>query len=231
VKTLTVLSIAAVSSLLFACGGSSGGADTAQPGDEQDITKDACSKAALSAAETEYGNSPDGTKVQVLTKGKKYRVTVGIGNPEDGAHDYYVEFSGDCSSKPKVSEVPSLAHPLRDASHAAYDKLLWGNGDTMPASAATPATSLPAGAHKQYKTWLSYGTGTCSDVGSFKVTVSGQDTFGVTCTQVGDSIKYRVAVYDSKGGDIDFASIYGLSSGVGDKGVSWQNETFEQQDN
>ena len=68
---------------------------------------------AISAAENEYGNSPDGTSVKVLTKGTKYRVTVGLHNEEDGPHDYYVVFPSGCSSSPKVSEVPSLPHPLR----------------------------------------------------------------------------------------------------------------------
>lgn len=42
----------------------------------------------------------------MIAKGKKYRITVGIGNPEDGAHDYLVVFTGDCTkSKPTVTEV------------------------------------------------------------------------------------------------------------------------------
>ena len=50
-----------------------------------------------------------GTKIRALTKGKHYRVTVGIGNPEEGAHDYYVDFAGACSSKPKACVSQSIA--------------------------------------------------------------------------------------------------------------------------
>jgi hypothetical protein len=230
------ISLAAAASLaalaLVACGGSSssGSNNGDIAGDDADFTNDACAKPALDAAETEYGNSPDGTKIRALIKGKHYRVTVGIRNPEDGPHDYYVDFASGCSSKPKVTEVPWFPHPLRDASHAVYDKILHANADKMDATHDIPETALPAAAKKQFDTWVSYGTKTCSAVKAYKVAVSGQDTFAVSCDQVGDSIKFRIAIWDSKGGDIDQASTYGLTSGVVDQGVSWQNEEFEQQD-
>jgi hypothetical protein len=48
-----------------------------------------CKANALDAAEEEYGNDPDRT--EVTTRPNNYFVvTVGIGNPEDGAHNYLV---------------------------------------------------------------------------------------------------------------------------------------------
>lgn len=229
---ILVAATAAAALALVACGGSSSSpspTDGDATGDEMDITKDACSKPALTAAETEYGNSPDGTKVKVLTKGKRYLVTVGIRNAEDGPHDYYVDFASGCSSTPKVTEVPFFPHPLRDAAHAAYDKILFAHADKMDSAHDIAETDLPAAAKKQFNTWTKNGPSTCSAVKSYKVTVAGQDTFAVSCDVVGDSIKLSIAIWDSKGADVDQAACYGLTSGVGDKGVSWQNETFEEQ--
>ena len=74
--------------------------------DEQALTGDRCHAPALNAAETEYGNDPVRTRTKVLVKGKKYIITVGIGNVEDGPHDYLIVFSGDCTkTTPFVKEV------------------------------------------------------------------------------------------------------------------------------
>jgi hypothetical protein len=225
----TALAITVTALALVACGGSS--SSNGDPaGDSADITNDPCAKPALAAAEKEYGNAPDRTAIKALIKSKHYRVTVGIGNPEDGAHDYYVDFPSGCSSTPKVAEVPSNPHPLRDAAHAEYDKILWANGDKMDASHDVAESALPDAAKKQFETWTKNGKSTCSAVKSYKVAVSGKDTFAVSCDVVGDSIQFSIAIWDSAGADIDQASTYGLSSSVGDKGVSWQNETFEQKD-
>lgn len=228
-KILHLLSIAAVSSVLFACGGSSSDADVG-PGDEADITKDACTKAALSAAEDEYGNDPMRTHVKVLTKGKRYAVTVGIGNPEDGAHDYYVDFASGCSSKPKVTDVPWYPHPLRDAMHTEYQKLLRANGNKFPASAVTDKSTLPAAAKKQLETWVKNKT--CTSVDSYEVSVGGKSTFAVACTRDNSgnvkSYDESFVVWDDKGGDIDMASVWWNDMHVGVKGISWQNETFEE---
>jgi hypothetical protein len=79
------------------------------PADEEALTSDRCHKPALDAAESEYGNDPMRTRTKVLIKGKKYIITVGIGNPEDGAHDYLIVFSGDCTkTTPFVKEVTSF---------------------------------------------------------------------------------------------------------------------------
>jgi hypothetical protein len=70
---------------------------------------DPCRAKALSAAEDAYGtisgNGPSGTTIAVLIKGKKYAVTVGIGDPEDGSKDYIVTFPSGCDSEPKVVEA------------------------------------------------------------------------------------------------------------------------------
>jgi hypothetical protein len=228
----TVLAFVTAAALgLVACGGASssvGAGDGNVTGDDMDITRDACSKPALNAAEAEYGNAPEGTKVKALTKSKRYLVTVGIGNAEDGAHDYYVDFASGCTSKPKVTEVPFLAPALQAAAHTAYDKILWGHADAMDTTHDVAESDLPANAKKQFDTWVKNGKSTCSAVKSYKVTVSGQDTFAVSCDVVGDSIQFSIAIWDAEGADIDQASCYGLASGVGDKGVSWQNETFEE---
>src|SRR5438105_2572896 len=211
---------------LVGCGGST---DSSPDNSDADFKSDPCHAKAISAAENEYGNSPDGTSVKVLTKGTKYRVTVGLHNEEDGPHDYYVVFPSGCSSSPKVSEVPSLPHPLRDAVHAAYGKILSDNKNEMPASYGVAASALPNAARKQLDTWTANGHSTCSAVNGFKVTAGGQATFGVQCVVPQDSIKFDIAIYDSTGKDIDQAAIYHTND-VGDHGVSWQNETFLQED-
>lgn len=229
-KLAVILPIAAL--VLAACSGSSNDGSDVGNSPDNDITKtDACAKAALSAAESEYGNDPMRTKIKVLTAGKKYAVTVGIGNPEDGAHDYYVEFAGACTSKPKVTEVPSYPHPLRDAMHGAYDKILGGNGNVFPKSDATSESSLPEAAKKQFSTWKS-GRSTCTSVDAYKISVSGKDTYAVACTRDNSgsvkSYDFSFAVWDDQGGDIDQASVWEKDMSVGEKGISWQNETFEE---
>jgi hypothetical protein len=52
-----------------------------------------CKSAALWAAENAYGNDPMRTETKQLTD-DTFQVTVGIGNPEDGAHTYQVTFEG-----------------------------------------------------------------------------------------------------------------------------------------
>ncbi len=225
----SIVALAALVLPLVACGGAASSADPTA-GESDELKRDACTKPALAAAEAEYGNAPDGTKVKVLTKSKKYRVTVGIGNPEDGAHDYYVEFPAGCSSTPKVTEVPFLPHPLRDAAHAAYDTILWGHGDTLASASETGASGLPKAAKQQFDSWTRAGNSNCSAVKAYEVKVHGASTFAVACDVVGDSIKLSFGIWDDKGSSVDQASVYGLSSGVGDKGVSWQNETFQVQD-
>lgn len=68
---------------------------------------DPCRDAALTAAEDQYGNYPNRTYVKTVEAEKEYRVAVGIGNPEDGEHDYYVVFPDGCSSQPTVTEIDS----------------------------------------------------------------------------------------------------------------------------
>jgi hypothetical protein len=62
-----------------------------------------CSKNAVQAAEEEYGNEPDHTEV-TKRPNNYFVVTVGIGNPEDGAHSYLVHCPSaaplcDCEAK------------------------------------------------------------------------------------------------------------------------------------
>ena len=56
-------------------------------------SKATCGSAALSVAEDEYGNDPMDTHV-TPKKNQFYVITVGIGNPEDGAHTYLVKCQG-----------------------------------------------------------------------------------------------------------------------------------------
>jgi Cu/Zn superoxide dismutase len=63
-----------------------------------------CKEAARWAAEKEYGNDPVRTQVRTIEEGKEYLVTVGIGNPEDGAHSYRVYFPGNVCD-PRFAEV------------------------------------------------------------------------------------------------------------------------------
>jgi hypothetical protein len=118
---------------------------------------------------------------------------------------------------------------LRDAAHGVYDAILHGADDEMPSDYATPESGLPAAAQKQFRTWKADGTHFCSSVQSYEVEVSGQATFAVTCdTRTRDSIHFHMAIWDAVGADIDQVAVYGLDSGVVDQGVSWQNETFEE---
>jgi hypothetical protein len=66
---------------------------------------DKCRSAALGAAEDDYGNAPHKTTVKTVKTGAIYHVAVGIGNPEDGEHDYEIIFSNGCESKPAVREL------------------------------------------------------------------------------------------------------------------------------
>jgi hypothetical protein len=224
---LALLTCSASLLALTACGGSTSADVGNSPDDE--LKNDACAKPALAAAEDAYGNDPMRTKVKALVKGVKYFVTVGIDNPEDGAHDYYVTFASGCSSKPKVTDVPWFPHPMRDATHAAYDPIIHGANDEMPSSYAVPATDLPTAAKTQYDTWKRGGTSLCGSVGSYKVEVGGKPTYAATCdTRNLDSIWFHIAIWDSQGNDIDQAAVYGLNSGIVDRGISWQNETFEE---
>jgi hypothetical protein len=215
---------------LVGCAASS--SDPIDNSPDNDITKDACAQKALTAAEKEYDNDPMRTKTIVLTKSVKYVVTVGIGNPEDGAHDYYVTFPSGCSSTPKVTEVPSVPHPLRDAMHGVYEKLLAANGYDLPKSVAIAPGSLPAAAKKQFDDWTRAGKSSCLAVASYKVAVSGQDTFAVSCSidNTGMLKQYDLsfAVWDSTGSDIDQATTFFPSSTVAKAGVRWQDETFEE---
>jgi hypothetical protein len=227
--SLSLLSFAA-----FGCASPTGddANASADPSDttDQDLSRDACMAKARAAAIVEYGNSPDGTHVKTLTKGSKYRVTVGINNEEDGPHDFYVTFSGGCSSTPSVTEVPWLAHPLRDATHAAYTAILSSNANEMTSSNAVALSKLPSSAKKQVAVWSDPAHSVCTAVKTYEVDLpSGDKTFAVTCDIPRDSIKWSLAIYDAQGADIDQASIY-YSNKVGDNGVSWQNETFLQQD-
>jgi hypothetical protein len=193
------------------------------------LSSDPCVAAALDAAEKEYGNDPEGTKVKTLTKGKKYRVTVGIRNPEDGPEDFYVVFPSGCSSKPQVSDVPELPHPLRNAMQKVYSGILHDHDDAIPSGFAIASSDLPSAARRQFKTWTDNGPSVCSKVGAWSIKVDGQATFAVSCDVAHDSIRTHVAVYDADGGDIDQVAIY-FDHSVGQDGLSWQNETFLQQD-
>jgi hypothetical protein len=228
-KSLPVAALAISTAVaLSAVVGCAGAADDSSTADS-DVSSDPCRAKALNAAEVEYGNDPSGTSVKVLTKGKKYRVTVGINNAEDGPHDYYVTFATSCSSKAVASEVPSLAHPLRDASHVVYEKILSSDKNEMPSSYSTSVSSLPSAARKQLNTWNDPKHAVCTSVASYEVAVSGQKTYAITCVVPADSIKFDLAIYDATGSDIDEAAIYHTND-VGDNGVSWQNETFLEQD-
>jgi hypothetical protein len=230
-NALSTLLVLASASLLAAIGCASPANDDANstPSAEEALSSDPCVAAARNAAEKEYGNEPDGTSVKALTKGKKYRVTVGINNPEDGPHDFYVVFPSGCSSTPLVSDVPELPHPLRDAMQRVYSGILHAHGNAMPSGFEISPSSLPAGARRQYKTWTDNGPNVCTKVDAYSIKVSGQETFGVSCDVAHDSIKTDIAVYDASGGDIDEVSIYSDLK-VGDNGLTWQNETFEPQD-
>lgn len=106
-KMLLLVVAASALATLSGCGGSSSTTEEPSATDDAELASDRCRAPALNAAETEYGNDPVRTRTKVVTKGKKYLVTVGIGNPEDGAHDYFVVFAGDCTkSAPTVTEVP-----------------------------------------------------------------------------------------------------------------------------
>jgi hypothetical protein len=222
-KLSAVVAVAVVASLV----GCAGAANDDTQSSSDDLSSDKCVAPARNAAEAEYGNDPVRTKVVAVTKGKKYRVTIGIGNAEDGPHDYYVTFPSGCSSKPKVADVPSYPNPLRDAAHTVYDKLLADNGDELPDSDATSVSSLPSAAHTQYNTYRTQGA--CTAVHAYDITVSGQDTYAVVCDVKDDSIIHDIVIWDSSGNDVDQAAVYGTKD-VGDNGVSWQNETFEEQD-
>jgi hypothetical protein len=214
----------------FACSGAGAPVDAqASAGEDALSSRDACTAPALAAAETEYGNDPVRTHVKTLVKSVKYRVTVGIGNAEDGPVDYYVTFPSGCRSTPNVTEVPSLPHPLRDAVHAAYGAIFTKNGNAMDPKYGIDSDGLPEAPWKQYQTWMKNGPDTCTSVDAYEVTVSGQQTFAVTCAVAHDSIKLSVVITDASGADIDMAALYS-DRGVGVDGVSWQNETFLQQD-
>jgi hypothetical protein len=120
-KALVVLGAGLLA--LVGCGAGATSQDA--PSSDSDVTSDTCRKPALDAAEREYGNAPETTKVEAETKGKQYRVTVGIGNAEDGPHDYLVEFPAGCSSTPKVSDASDPASdactkPALDAAEREY---------------------------------------------------------------------------------------------------------------
>jgi hypothetical protein len=188
---------------------------------------DPCRSKALNAAENAYANNPDRTVVKVLTPGKKYRVTVGIGNAEDGAHDYYVVFPQGCSSTPQVNEVPFVANPLRDGVHQVYGRILSNNNNSLPNSYKIASNALPAKAQTQFKRWGNPAS--CTAVTAYKVAVSNKPTYTVACAVAHDSIKLSLAIYAADGTSIESASIYGDRS-VGQNGVSWQNQTTEKKD-
>jgi hypothetical protein len=106
-KIIPVAFAAALLALAAGCSGASPASTDDTSSSEADLKGDSCSKAALNAAEDEYGNDPMRTHVKVVEKGKRYEVTVGIGNPEDGAHEYVVTFKDGCSSTPSVYELPN----------------------------------------------------------------------------------------------------------------------------
>jgi hypothetical protein len=217
--------------LLVGCAGSSTAdvEEASVPTASEALSSDPCVAAARNAAEEEYGDAPDGTKVKTLVKGTKYRVTVGINNPESGPQDFYVVFPNGCSSKPKVSDVPELPHPLRDAMQRVYTGILHDHANVLPSGFTIASSALPASARRQFNTWTANGPTVCSKVTAFRVKVTGQDTFAVGCDVAHDSIRTHLAIYDADGGDIDQVAIYPDLS-VGDNGLSWQNETFLQQD-
>jgi hypothetical protein len=234
---MNALSIAAslASASLFVAVGCASPSDaspdeSSTPSAEEALTSsDPCVAPAKAAAEKEYGNDPRGEKVKTLVKGTKYRVTVGIDNPEDGPQDFYVVFPHGCSSTPKVSDVPELPHPLRNAMQRIYSGILHAHDNAMPDGFTISPSDLPASARRQFKTWTDNGPNTCTKVAAYSVKVTGQDTFAVACAVAHDSIRTSIAVYDSSGGDIDQVSIY-FDKGVGADGLTWQNETFLQND-
>ena len=227
IAKLSAVFVLAVVASLAGCAGAAND-DTQSTSD--DLSSDKCVTPARNAAEAEYGNDPVRTKVTAVTKGKKYRVTVGIGNEEDGPEDFYVTFPSGCSSKPSVSDVPSIPNPLRDAAHTVYDKLLAGKMATrfpLPTRRRCPA-SLRRPRTRNTEKYKTEGARTAAH--SYEVSVSGEKaTYAVVCDVKDDSIIHDIAIYDSSGNDVDEASVYGTKD-VGDNGVTWQNETFEEQD-
>jgi hypothetical protein len=74
-----------------------------------------CRSAALWAAENEYGNDPHETRVSEVND-HTFKVTVGIGNDEDGAHTYRVSFQ-DGSCDPRSASVCDLTEPVSDGAN------------------------------------------------------------------------------------------------------------------
>ena len=69
-----------------------------------------CASAALSVAESAYGNFINRTSLKPVIANKQYLVTVGIGNPEDGPHTFRVTFR-DNTCNPKNVQVCDLTQP------------------------------------------------------------------------------------------------------------------------
>jgi hypothetical protein len=78
-----------------------------------------CASAALWAAEDVYGNDPMRTRVKQLNE-NTFRVTVGIGNVEDGAHTYQVTFEEDVCD-PKKAVVCDLTQTENNDPRVCHD--------------------------------------------------------------------------------------------------------------
>lgn len=68
-----------------------------------------CARAALWAAINVYGNDPMQTRIRQATN-DTYFVIVGIGNHEDGAHQYRITFEGP-TCDPRTAIVCDLTQP------------------------------------------------------------------------------------------------------------------------
>jgi hypothetical protein len=227
-KSLIIFAFAGVAaSFVAGCGAGS----SAPAGSEDNFTSDACTSKAISAAEDHYGNDPVRTKVRVLAKGQKYRVTVGIGNDEDGPQDYYVTFAHGCSSKPHVTEVPWLTPSLQSAVHQVYQPVLkLGASRNLATLGPEVGTSALTGDAK--RTLILYSNpqkADCSEAHAYGITVQGTNTFAVTCTVTDDSIKMDIYVFDASGNEIDDASLFDEGD-VGTDGVAWRNYVYLKQD-
>jgi hypothetical protein len=127
---------------------------------------------------------------------------------------------------------------LQADADAAYSKLVNYETD-IPASNEINASELPAGAQKIYaateenfkKLLIDWGKDAVGvphlNIRVYKVEVDGQDTFAVLTPILDDSIREDFYVVDSKGKEIDSASVYSTAE-VGENGVSWQHSTVQK---
>jgi hypothetical protein len=200
---------------------------------------DPCRAKALDAAQAAYGLAPYRCTIGTVSVGDKYKVYVGIGNPESGEHLYYVNFANGCSSDAVVTEAPEVAvSPLQGDMHIVYGKLVTYNTD-IPANQEVSVFELSAKAQKAYAaseknlqslipTWSESDKNAADlKLSVYKVEVDGQDTFAVFTPVLQDSIREDFYVMDSKGNEIDSGSVY-HGNDIGVNGLTWQDESVQK---